>query len=78
MVEALLESDNLVVFVFNFIEYHFQTRENNKVDELMERIHQLENNEATILKESNELKEQNELLEFRIIELEESTTDKVN
>lgn len=48
------------------------------MDELIERIHQLENNEATILKESNELKEQNELLEFRIIELEESTTDKVS
>lgn len=55
-----------------------QTRENNKMDELLERIHQLENNEAVILKESHELKEQNELLEFRIIELEEATTEKVN
>lgn len=55
-----------------------QTRENNKTDELLERIHQLENNEAVILKESHELREQNELLEFRIIELEEATTDKVN
>lgn len=43
------------------------------MDELLDRIHQLENNEAMILKESNELREQNELLEFRIIELEEAT-----
>lgn len=57
--------------------YIFQTRENNKMDELLDRIHQLESNEAIILKESNELREQNELLEFRIIELEESSTDKV-
>lgn len=48
------------------------------MDELLERIHQLENNEAIILKESNELREQNELLEFRIIELEETSTDKVS
>ncbi|XP_031635433.1 janus kinase and microtubule-interacting protein 3-like [Contarinia nasturtii] len=47
------------------------TRENNKHDELHERIHQLECKEAIILKESHELREQNELLEFRIIELEE-------
>lgn len=47
------------------------------MDELLERIHQLESNEASILKESNELREQNELLEFRIIELEESSADKV-
>lgn len=47
------------------------------MDELLERIHHLESNEAIILKESNELREQNELLEFRIIELEESSTDKV-
>lgn len=44
------------------------------MDELLDRIHQLESNEAMILKESNELREQNELLEFRIIELEEATT----
>lgn len=48
-----------------------QTRENNRTDELLERIHQLECKEAIILKESHELREQNELLEFRIIELEE-------
>lgn len=53
-----------------------QTRENNKSDELLERIHQLECKEAIILKESHELREQNELLEFRIIELEEGS-DKV-
>lgn len=54
-----------------------QTRENNKHDELLERIHQLECKEAIILKESHELREQNELLEFRIIELEEGA-DKVS
>lgn len=53
-----------------------QTRENNKHNELLERIHQLECKEAIILKESHELREQNELLEFRIIELEEGA-DKV-
>lgn len=54
-----------------------QTRENNRTDELLERIHQLECKEAIILKESHELREQNELLEFRIIELEEGG-DKVS
>lgn len=54
-----------------------QTRENNKQDALLERIHQLECKEAIILKESHELREQNELLEFRIIELEEGA-DKVS
>lgn len=54
-----------------------QTRENNRTDELLERIHQLECKEANILKESHELREQNELLEFRIIELEEGG-DKVS
>lgn len=53
-----------------------QTRENNKHDELLQRIHHLESKEAIILKESHELREQNELLEFRIIELEEGA-DKV-
>lgn len=54
-----------------------QTRQNNRTDELLERIHQLECKEAIILKESHELREQNELLEFRIIELEEGG-DKVS
>lgn len=45
---------------------------------MVERIHQLECREAIILKESHELREQNELLEFRIIELEESVGDKVS
>lgn len=54
-----------------------QTRENNRTDELLERIHQLECKEAITLKESHELREQNELLEFRIIELEEGG-DKVS
>lgn len=53
-----------------------QTRETNKHDQLLDRIHQMECKEAIILKESHELREQNELLEFRIIELEEGA-DKV-
>lgn len=43
----------------------------------MDRINQLECKEAAILKESHELREQNELLEFRILELEEGS-DKVS
>lgn len=54
-----------------FLPYLIQAQETNKTDELVERIHQLESKEAIILKESHELREQNELLEFRIIELEE-------
>lgn len=54
------------------------TRESNKHDELLERIHQLECKEAIILKESHELREQNELLEFRIIELEEGADKLLN
>ncbi|XP_055301822.1 centromere protein F isoform X2 [Sitodiplosis mosellana] len=54
------------------------TRENHKHDELLERIHQLECKEAIILKESHELREQNELLEFRIIELEEGADKLLN
>lgn len=53
-----------------------QTRENSKTDELLQRIHRMESREAVILKEAHELREQNELLEFRIIELEEGC-DKV-
>lgn len=56
----------------------FQTRENNRTEELLDRINQLECKEATILKEAHELREQNELLEFRILELEEGSCDKVS
>lgn len=71
--------------VFLFLKKHFyriiswQTRVNNKTDELLERIHQLECREAIILRESHELREHNELLEFRILELEEAGgSDKVS
>ena len=82
---ALCFSFFLFLLVDFFISTHLndcqwhrtQTRENNKHPELLERIHQLECKEAIILKESHELREQNELLEFRIIELEEGA-DKVN
>lgn len=59
------------------IDIDIQTRDNNKTNELMERIHQMECREAVILREAHELREQNELLEFRIIELEEGC-DKVS
>lgn len=44
---------------------------------LTERIEYLEQREEGLLRETHELREQNELLEFRIIELEESH-DKVS
>lgn len=50
--------------------------ENNDFDKLHERIKYLEQKESTLIQEGHELREQNELLEFRILELEE-THDKV-
>lgn len=46
----------------------------NKGDEksIYERIKDLEFKESELLKEAHELREQNDLLEFRIVELEES------
>lgn len=49
---------------------------NNDFDKLHERIKYLEQKESTLIQEGHELREQNELLEFRILELEE-THDKV-
>lgn len=46
-----------------------QTHESN--DELNKRIILLKQNEDCLLNEAHELRQQNELLEFRIIELEE-------
>ncbi|KAJ6636146.1 hypothetical protein Bhyg_14733, partial [Pseudolycoriella hygida] len=46
--------------------------ENSKMSELMERLSYMECENEKLSKESHELREQNELLEFRIIELEES------
>lgn len=39
---------------------------------IYERIKELEFKESELLKEAHELREQNDLLEFRIVELEES------
>lgn len=46
-----------------------QTHEGD--DELNKRIKLLKQNEDCLLNEAHELRQQNELLEFRIIELEE-------
>lgn len=51
--------------------------ENTKITDLMERLAYMECDREKLSKESHELREQNELLEFRIIELEESH-DKVS
>lgn len=59
----------------NYLLFHLQT----KVDEkgIYERIKELEFKETELLREAHELREQNDLLEFRIVELEESH-DKVS
>ena len=54
-----------------------QTRDDGKTQKLKEKIEYFEQREEKLLKETHELREQNELLEFRIIELEESH-DKVS
>lgn len=53
-----------------------QTANNSKTPQLMERIKYLEEQGHQLEAEANDLREQNELLEFRILELEE-TNDKV-
>ncbi|XP_017462042.1 PREDICTED: janus kinase and microtubule-interacting protein 3-like, partial [Rhagoletis zephyria] len=50
---------------------------NAKLQQLMARVKQLEEQEHQLSTEADELREQNELLEFRILELEE-TNDKVS
>lgn len=50
--------------------------ENHRIEELMDKINYLEKSLKSLSKETYELREQNELLEFRNIELEE-THDKV-
>ena len=52
-----------------------QIKEEDK--SIYERIKELEFRESELLKEAHELREQNDLLEFRIVELEESH-DKVS
>lgn len=43
-----------------------------RTDQLLDRIRQLECKESKLVEETHELREQNDLLEFRIVELEES------
>ena len=52
-----------------------QIKEEDK--SIYEKIKELEFRESELLKEAHELREQNDLLEFRIVELEESH-DKVS
>lgn len=54
-----------------------QSNDASKCDDLCKRIAYLEQELETLQKETYELREQNELLEFRNIELEESY-EKVN
>jgi DNA-directed RNA polymerase specialized sigma54-like protein len=54
-----------------------KSRKDDRTQKLREKIKLLTQREETLQQETNELREQNELLEFRIIELEE-THDKVS
>lgn len=69
------------MLINNFFLYSvwLQTRDscNDQVNELLEKLKYLEDKEKYLLRETHEMREQNELLEFRIIELEESH-DKVS
>lgn len=62
-------------FMFDTITI-LQIEEQSEVKKLKDKIARLQCKEEELLKETQELQEQNELLEFRIIELEESN-DKV-
>lgn len=55
-----------------FVSFKFQNLASSKIDERLQRIAYLEKQLQILLEESYELREQNELLEFRNIELEES------
>lgn len=58
--------------IIHFYFYSPQSIASNKIDERLQRIAYLEKELQNLLEESYELREQNELLEFRNIELEES------
>jgi hypothetical protein len=62
------------------ISINFLQEQNNNIvnkDRVQDRMKYLEEREKRLEKESHELREQNELLEFRILELEENQ-DKVS
>lgn len=66
----------LLKLIVSILLYLEQNANNTKIPQLMERIKCLEEQEHQLQTEANDLREQNELLEFRILELEE-TNDKV-
>lgn len=66
---------NFRIKLLNFI--YSQINNTAALQQLMLRIKQLEEQEHQLSTEADELREQNELLEFRILELEE-TNDKVS
>lgn len=49
-----------------------EANNNTKIQELVDSLHFLERKEYSLSQENHELQEQNELLEFRILELEGS------
>lgn len=65
--------------IFFFLRIDLQEQNNNTMtnDRVQDRMKYLEEREKRLEKESHELREQNELLEFRILELEENQ-DKVS
>lgn len=69
--ELNVAKDNIIELETNAME----SSKNSKLPQLMERIKYLEDQEHELQAEANDLREQNELLEFRILELEE-TNDK--
>ncbi|XP_065354840.1 putative uncharacterized protein DDB_G0267840 isoform X2 [Calliphora vicina] len=69
--ELNMAKDQIIELESNAME----SANNSKIPQLMERIKYLEDQEHELQAEANDLREQNELLEFRILELEE-TNDK--
>lgn len=68
-----------IISITSFFYHRLQEQNNNIVhkDRVQDRMKYLEEREKRLEKESHELREQNELLEFRILELEENQ-DKVS
>lgn len=72
------EEDLILSDEFRFLHSFRQEQNNNSMDNdrVHDRVLYLEDREKRLEKETHELREQNELLEFRILELEENQ-DKV-
>lgn len=72
-------SNNFLIYLHSSLPLlHRQEQNNNFMDNdrVQDRVMYLEEREKRLEKETHELREQNELLEFRILELEENQ-DKV-